>query len=148
MSTRWLLLTAIPLLLAAAGPEDSPAAKERKKLQGAWVWTSAILDGQSSFEDDIKAGKVVEVFDGDEIIVKQDGQETGRVTYSIDPTKNPKWLDITFTRDGKRQTCLGCYQLDGDTLKYCLAGIDADRPTEIASKSGSQYGLWVMKKKK
>jgi uncharacterized protein (TIGR03067 family) len=62
-------------------------------------------------------------------------------TYELDPSKTPKWIDIT----GKDRKVLGIYRLDGDKLTICLnEHADGDRPTRFASEPGSRNDLLMV----
>ena len=55
--------------------------------------------------------------------------------YEIDPTKNPKTLDMNFEKE--KQTIKAIYELRGDHLTLCLGVKGGPRPTEIAANPGS-----------
>jgi hypothetical protein len=42
----------------------------------------------------------------------------------------------------------GIYALDGDSLKICVSQPKADRPTEFATKKGSNSSLVILKREK
>jgi hypothetical protein len=56
----------------------------------------------------------------------------------------------TKTQDGETRTIkvLGIYELDGDTMKTCLAAPGKERPTEFSSKEGSGRMSYVWKREK
>jgi uncharacterized protein (TIGR03067 family) len=57
--------------------------------------------------------------------------------YKLDPAKAPRTIDLTVLGDDLRRDALGLYELEGDTLKVCLALNPenvAERPTEFSSK--------------
>jgi uncharacterized protein (TIGR03067 family) len=108
---------------AARGDEKGDDAQaELAKLKGTWV---RVLDGKT----------YVLNFDGDkfaEIFEFAEGTSTTGGTITIDPTKNPKHMDWTFTAAGsgrgeklKGRTARTVYELDGDTFKF--AGKRASR---------------------
>ncbi len=56
-------------------------------------------------------------------LVIKDGKLTGfglEMRLETDATKAPKWLGMTFARDGKDVTVNAVYELKGDELKICL----------------------------
>jgi len=75
--------------------------------------------------------------------------------YTIDATKNPKWLDISNTytldwlgySDVNWYTYRGIYKLEGDrlTLSYCDC-LPERRPTEFKSAGGNLMVLQRLKK--
>ena len=86
---------------------------EVKKLEGNWDVVSIVAGGM---EQELPKGKA----DGLKI---KDGKFTGfgpEITLATDATKKPKWLNMTFARDGKEQTINAIYELDGDELKICM----------------------------
>ena len=50
-------------------------------------------------------------------------------TFTIDPAKKPKELDLTFQRDGKTVKARCIYELGEGTWMFCYA--DMARPTEF-----------------
>jgi len=70
--------------------------------------------------------------------------------YKLDSTKSPKEIDFIETRlDGTKnpKPALGIYSLDGDTLRICMAaGDEQPRPTEFATKPGSNLYFQVLKR--
>src|SRR5262245_43015480 len=85
---------------------------ELKKLEGTWEVAGLVAAGK----DEPYKGKL------DKLVVK-DGTLTGfgpEVKLSTDGTKKPKWLNMTFTRDGVERTVNAIYELTGDELKICL----------------------------
>jgi uncharacterized protein (TIGR03067 family) len=99
------LLLCVPI--AFADDKD-----ELKKLEGAWEVT------------DLKAAGKEEPYKGklDKLTIK-DGTLTGfgpEVKLSTDATKKPKWLNMTFSRDGMERTVNAIYELSGDELKIAI----------------------------
>ncbi len=84
---------------------------------------------------------------GRRIIVVRNEKSTVAI-YTIDPTKNPKAIDIT-PLDGvnRGKTLPGIYTWDGDTLKLAWSE-KGTRPTEFVSKKDSGVVLFVLKKEK
>jgi uncharacterized protein (TIGR03067 family) len=98
-------------LLACALVARADDKDEVKKLEGTWEVTG--LEGNGK---ELPKGKM------DKLTIK-DGKMTGfgpEITLSTDATKKPKWLNMTFTRDGKDLTINAIYELDGDELKICI----------------------------
>jgi uncharacterized protein (TIGR03067 family) len=148
MKARWLLFAAVPVLLAAGPAQDDRVAQEKQRLRGAWVWVKIGVDPSDPKNEDIKAGRVVTVFDGDEMITKHNDKETQRASYRLDPGKTPNEIDVTVTQGGQTFLLKGIYLLDGNDLKICLGKPGADRPKELVSKPNSETGFWVMKRQK
>jgi len=132
------------LALVSDTPQEIAAKKDLEKFQGTWQLISAETDGKKAPEDRVKKIRVViqgakhNVFFGEENVAKD-------IPFTIDPTKNPKTV-TDHLPDGKE--IQGIYDLEGDTLKSCVAPIGKDRPTEFASKPGTGHTLRLFKKAK
>ena len=76
-------------------------------------------------------------------------QEKAKGTFSIDPKKTPKTIDLTFTEGPPKGTVLkGIYELDDSTYKLCVGPPDGDRPRVFDSKAKDGGILQVLKKVK
>jgi uncharacterized protein (TIGR03067 family) len=108
---------------------------------------SGEADGQAMPQDLVKSGKRL-AKDG-ETTITFGGQIYFKAKFSIDPTKKPKSIDYTMTAGPtKGKTHLGIYEFEGDTVKFCFAAPDRDRPTDFTAKAGSQRTLSVWKRDK
>ena len=133
--------------VGAAGAQDDTSKKELKKLEGAWATVSIEAAGQKvTDEDKIKTRKLTTK--GEKYTLKV-GDETVQGTIEINPTKKPKTIAVkpeSGTNKGK--TLLGIYELDGDSLKICLALPDKDRPTAFATAAENGQQLVNYKREK
>ena len=68
----------------------------------------------------------------------------------IDPSQSPKAIDVTYTEGpNKGKTFKGIYQVDGDIVKFCRAGLPDDpRPSAFMNKTGSRAFVTVYKRVK
>jgi uncharacterized protein (TIGR03067 family) len=68
--------------------------------------------------------------------------ERGGGTFTLDPSKTPKQMNVV-PLDGplKGETIEDIYEVDGDSLKLCMALPGTKRATEFKSEAGS--GLWL-----
>ena len=111
---------------------QQPVKKDLERLQGAWIMVALEVDGKPVPEDKIKDTKLV-IKDNKYITqVKGKSYET---TFTLDPGKKPKAIDMVFGEgDKKDQVLRGIYELDGDTLKICR-GLrpEQERPTEFGT---------------
>jgi uncharacterized protein (TIGR03067 family) len=105
------------IVVAAAGAPDEVVKKEREKLQGVWVAESVEVKGEA--KEKLKGAKFD--FSGDKVTMDFDGKKQ-EGTYTIVPTKNPKHIDLTFVREGRKDLDRGIYEIDGNTMKLCLRG--------------------------
>jgi uncharacterized protein (TIGR03067 family) len=141
----WLLIATVGVLLAADAPQDAAVKKELDQLQGTWQMVSHEVNGKP---DDTLKG-TVRVVEGDKFTIKK-GDKVLRVgTMKLDPTKKPKWIDISFTEGPEKgKARLGIYVLDGDMQKICYGDLDKERPAEFGSKPGTGHRLVVFKRVK
>jgi uncharacterized protein (TIGR03067 family) len=140
-----VVLVAVPaLLIGADAPKDAVVQKELAQFQGNWQLVSAETDGKKVPEEQVAKVRVViegskhSVYAGDQRLVHE-------IPFTIDPTTKPKSVTDTLP-DGR--TIKGIYELDGDTLRSCVAGPGKDRPKEFTAKEGSGQTLRVFKRVK
>ncbi len=99
------------VLFACALAARADDKDELKKLEGSWEMVSVTAGGKDFPKD--KAPN----------LTIKDGKMTGfgpEMKLTTDATKKPKWLEMTFARDGKEQTVHCIYELEGDELKFAM----------------------------
>ena len=118
---------------------EEDAKKEKEKLQGTWKVVTIEEKGQSKEQDDAQF-----VFDGDEFAFKNGGQVLHKGKFKLDPSKDPKAIDLEITESIKEfegKTGLSIYAWDKDdkdALKLCLGRPgETDRPKEFAGAAGT-----------
>jgi uncharacterized protein (TIGR03067 family) len=127
-----LFLAGASLAFGGDAKEDA-IKKEMERLQGTWQLVSVETEGKAPSEDVIKTIRVViagnkhTVHVGDQVAAKE-------IPFTIDPTKTPKEVTDKLP-DGTE--IKGIYELDGDTLKSCVAAPGKERPTAFAGKGGN-----------
>lgn len=108
------LAFAVSFLLGANGAEVSEG------LQGNWTLSSGEADGEAIPEARLKDGKLI--IKGEQYSVTLAGLGAMTGVQVLDGTKEPKTIDIT---DGsganKGKTCLGIYELKGETFRVVFA---------------------------
>jgi uncharacterized protein (TIGR03067 family) len=140
-----LIVSGSFLLGAGAAQENDSAKKDLDRLQGVWQMVSMEIVGKSLPEEKIKALKLT--FKGNKATHPGADGKTEEATVKLDPSKNPKALDMSpLTGPGKGQTLLAIYAIEGDTLKICGARAGRDRPTEF--KGGKDVILMVLTRAK
>ena len=85
---------------------------------------------------------------GDQWIVSRQGQDREqKYTIKIDPSQNPKTLDLTNIAGNMEFPSLGIYRLEGDTITLCRTTEtgDIDRPREF--KTTPEDGILVVWKR-
>jgi uncharacterized protein (TIGR03067 family) len=163
MITRVVLGSlAITLLLGADEPAKD-AKKELEALQGEWIQVSSEFRGKlnvprNEIKITIKRDKWTAVLknakpldkppkEGDSAVQTKDGIEITS-TIKIDPSKNPKTIDVTIIKDGKEQTSLCIYKLEDDTLTICKTNDGKERPSEFKiTKEDGHIAVWKRAKK-
>jgi uncharacterized protein (TIGR03067 family) len=142
-----MLLVLTAGLVFGAGDSKDDAKKDLDQMQGTWRRTSAQMNGQSLPEEALKNTTLT--IKGDEYTLEEKGGETRKGTFKLDPSKSPKQIDLMPAEGpNKGKTLPGIYELDGDTLRYCINLQGKDRPTEFASKQGSGNALFGNKRAK
>jgi RNA polymerase sigma factor (sigma-70 family) len=125
-----------------ASPNDKTTDKDQ--LQGTWVAVSAELNGAKIEGDDpgIKSTKMT--FDGDKVSMSPLKEEP--CSYTLDPDKSPKEMDIDVG-DGKKDVkWLTVYKFEGGRLTWhCVK--DGPRPSDFDT-SKSKGVVIVFEKKK
>lgn len=122
-------------------------AAELQRFQG--IWPMDICDSENATLH--APQKVVNTWKwsirGHRIAWSRSGDEVWHLAFSIDPTKSPREIDLTYL-DGpfKGVTCLGVYQWGGlnkDMLMLSLPdpGAAVERPKTITMTSGEQTSL-------
>ena len=99
------LLACVPVVVA----DDKD---ELKKLEGTWEVTAIEAGGKEAPKD-----KKL-----DKLTIK-DGTLSGfgpDLKIATDATQKPKWLELTFSREGMERTVHGIYELNGDQLKLAI----------------------------
>jgi uncharacterized protein (TIGR03067 family) len=134
MCARAVLPCVVGLLIAATTPAQD-TKKEMDKLQGEWTMISLEQKGKKATDELVKQYKLT--IKGDQWIVSSGREAT--MTFKIDPSKEPKTMDLTF--EGKQAVSRGIYKLEGDTLTLCRTTGNIDRPKEF--KTTPEAGILV-----
>jgi uncharacterized protein (TIGR03067 family) len=92
-------------------------------------------------------------FNGDKFTVKKGDRVFAKGTFTIDPSRSPKTIDMKITEgpveDGKEVKVFGIYELRDGTLKWCVGRPgDGDRPQKFTTKEGSAHLFVTLKKEK
>lgn len=86
-----LLMVLVVGLLSSAGAAEQAAGGDAEKLQGTWKVVSSEDSGQKAPDEAIKNLKMV--ITKEKITYKFDNK-TMEWSYKLDPTKEPRWIDI------------------------------------------------------
>jgi uncharacterized protein (TIGR03067 family) len=142
MRSNLVFVLACGVVMASSG--KCMADDEVEKLQGTWILDSVETKGEALPKDKIARNTVV--ITGERFVVMNDGKVQREVTFKIDASKNPKWIDQVFPgQDGQLVTRPGLYELNGDTLRLIF---DRTRPTELKTTADSNLNITVYKRNK
>jgi uncharacterized protein (TIGR03067 family) len=137
----------VGLPLAAGAAPDDAVKKDLAQMQGEWSMVSFEIDGKPSPPEDVKKGK--RTCQGNETTLTSEGQLVIKAKFTLDPAKKPKAIDyMSLEGAWNGMALLGIYELEGDTLKFCVAEPGVDRPKEFSAKQGSRQILVVWKREK
>jgi uncharacterized protein (TIGR03067 family) len=135
------------VLLAADDDREEAIKNGLKQLAGTWSIVSVETDGKAQQDEDLKYQKMV--VRGDRYTVRKGDQVIEEGLLKIDPTKKPKWIDVTPTSgESKGNSFQGIYEVEGDTARDCFALPGKPRPTDFSTKRGSDRFLRVYKRDK
>lgn len=136
-------LIAISLLVGALSAQDDAGKKDLDSIQGVWQAISAEIEGKPASGELIKRLKLT--FKGNKVSHPAPDGKIEEVTFKLDPSKNPKTIDVTASSDTDK-SIVGIYSIEGDTLKICATKAGQERPKEF--KSGNDVANFVFMREK
>jgi len=137
----------VVLFAAVAVADDKDAAADLKAMVGKWDIQKAELGGKDVAGSYKKAVKFEVAAGGKFTTQVGEGKYDG--TFTVDPAKKPKRMDIKpSTGPNKGKTLTAVYTLDGDDLTICYDLTGADYPTGFESKPDTKLFLVTYKRKK
>jgi uncharacterized protein (TIGR03067 family) len=143
-----------PPQAAAGQPAAAPASPptptrsprggqtDAERLQGTWTLVWSITDGKRTPEDTTPALTMMLT---DKSFQSEWADKLFRQsTYKLDPTHDPRWIDLIAPSETPGHVSRGIYRFEGDELLLCLPRPNAVRPIGFESKPGSGVilGLW------
>ena len=141
MSTTLLAIVSLVFLGADAGPNAAVEAG-LKEFRGTWTPVSMEQDGKPLDPERLK--KVRLTIDGEKFTF-QTANDSHEGRYKIDPTKDPKQLNIEVTRgDEQGKVYLVIYKFEDGKMIQCMHKDNERRPREFTGKlgSGNLYEVW------
>ena len=118
-----------------------------EKVQGTWSCVSGKISGTVISEPTVHKLKLV--MTEQEYTSKSEEETLFSGAYELDPTANPKTIDIMATEgENKGKAAKGIYSLEGDNFRLCYTMSGQERPPEFVSKPGSGVYLVVWKRAK
>ena len=137
-----LLLILTPIALATGQEDDRAVKKDLDKFQGSWQAVSVVdIDGKPRSEDEAQHTRLV--VEGNTFTLR-DKNATIRGTFSIDPTRVPKTIEVTLEGAKPEDKILGIYRLEGDLRRSCFVLAGKERPKDFPS-DGKGYLQFVWK---
>jgi uncharacterized protein (TIGR03067 family) len=142
---------------ALADPPKSDAAqKELDRLRGKWTCTGVERDGKEDRSKQARAGAgyMKMTIRGDTVrfevvILGEKVSQSG--TIRIDPTTEPKRIDLTFDpgQEEAGQTFRGIYALAGDKLRILWPKDELERrPTTLRTREGDGSEIHLFERAK
>lgn len=101
-------------------PTDDAIKKEIQLFQGKWTLTGGQDVSGTAFDADTLK-KMIMVIDGNKFRITKGDDVTIEGTFTVDPTKKLKTIDVSLTIPKADEKTIGIYQIDGDTRKSCFA---------------------------
>ncbi len=130
------------LMLGAASHAEEPAKTDAEQLPGVWTCVSGVKDGKPLAQEVVKQLRLT--LTADKYKTELGQQVLFESTYRIDAAKKPKQIDIIGTEGANAgKAAQGIYSVEGDKLTLCYTMPGQDRPTEFASKPGTEITLTV-----
>lgn len=127
---------------------SAEAKKELKKLEGRWKLTKVAGRGQ---ETEFKLEAHITFKDTEMTMAAENKEREEKVQIvALDPTTDPKCLDLLEARPGKADRTLECvYKIDGDDLQLAISLPTAgkSRPPGF-DKSIDTAMIWTLKRVK
>jgi uncharacterized protein (TIGR03067 family) len=112
------------------------------EFQGTWKTEQVIGDGKKqdeAFQLSVSGDRVT-------LTDVERGGEKAKYTLKVDPTKSPKWIDLTTNQDGL-ESIVGIYEVDGDTWRICSGEKGTlKRPKAFSAEAGTEQTLIVLKR--
>jgi uncharacterized protein (TIGR03067 family) len=137
------ILAVLVGILSAGAVARCGDTHEQAELEGAWTFVQSAPDGDKK----TKGPAVRMVLKGNTIAFQTDGKKRVEGTYTVDPSKAPKTMDITLAQ--AKGTVLAIYELKGDTLKLChYLGPKASKERPKAFAADKQTVLGILKRDK
>lgn len=129
-------------LVGLARADEKDDKKALKDLAGEYLIIGIEAKGMKFGEDDLakfSKGDDRKVTIKDDQIIARFGGKEDPATIKIDASKNPPQIDLTSTKDGKKEINYGIYKLEKDVLTICATekGEPKDRPKEFKAEGNA-----------
>ncbi|MBM3994747.1 MAG: TIGR03067 domain-containing protein [Planctomycetes bacterium] len=141
-----LLLYGMFLCPALIETADTGKAKpDLDRMQGTWVLHALEINGKDVGQKQLE--NTVLIIKGDKYVTKVKDNEQPGFRLKLDPTKDPKAIDMIRTSPGGDEVIKGIYSLENDTLKICRGlSADQERPRQLATWPNTNYFVVTWRK--
>jgi len=122
----------------------SDDAGDRRALSGRWV--GHVADPRGDRPGPIRFSEVV--ITAERIRARRgDGSDMGEGQYRLSAERGVRNLDsYGLAGEPRGKTYLGIYEMQGETLRWCVANPGKPRPTEFASRPSAGQFLMVLRR--
>jgi uncharacterized protein (TIGR03067 family) len=122
--------------------EADPAQQEKTKLQGLWTVVKAKQNGEP-------ADRLIDAtltIAGDRFISDAGGKVLGKGTWKVDPTKDPKTIDVQYSEGSEKgKVAKGIYQLNGSTWIILFSAPGLERPLSFTTEQKDGQTFLILK---
>lgn len=117
-------------------------ASAMQMLQGNWSLKSWSRDGRT-FEVQAADERIASI--RIDRIAMHPGDIAAKISgkFALDPSEPDRYLEIISTIDDRPRHRKCLYELNGDTLRLCVAEAGRDRPHDMGNRAGDQSTLLV-----
>jgi uncharacterized protein (TIGR03067 family) len=132
-------------LAAAAAPPDDLMELEQQRLEGTWRVIAVESGGMAIPRREYRDLELT--FKDGKFTAKRGDEEAQKGTYTINPSRNPKEMDIDRADGparGKQQ--LAVYSLAGNLLKICSCEASSARPTGFDTRERPGHTLMTLRR--
>jgi uncharacterized protein (TIGR03067 family) len=142
---RCLCFAGAVLVLVQGSPADQPPPPASKPdgelIQGSWSIIGLEAGGKAEPEKTYRGNTFT--FSKDKALLQERGHPPIDFTYTLDPTKSPKAIDLVTAKGSS--PLRGIYKLAGDDLVLCLS-LGGGRPTEFVTRPGGDTETFTLKR--
>jgi uncharacterized protein (TIGR03067 family) len=139
----------VQTLTRGAAKAKAPAKSEKTDagsgpataLEGEWKMVSGFLQGKPMEAEAVEWG--VRTWRGNRTVLKFGPETYIDATFTVDPEQSPHAIDFVHQKGmyaGKTQS--GIVQLEGDTMKLCVAPPGKPRPSDFAEREQNTVTVW------
>jgi uncharacterized protein (TIGR03067 family) len=132
-------------LTGAQTPREEGIRREHQRLEGTWSVVSAETGGTAIPPREFRDLKLT--FKDGKFTARRGDEEPQEGTYTIDPGKTPREMDVTRGDGaGRGQKQVAIYQLAGNLLKICSCEAGAERPTSFDTRDRPGWTMMTLRR--